>query len=103
MRERSPYTRTDPPNWGTSFSKGETRFNQFGTMEGVISRSEFLKHPDSFLIYGKGPASLNQGYLSQDKNQPLASGPGSAQAPRFSHLPNRIKTRLQRFQECGET
>jgi hypothetical protein len=45
MHERSPDTLEDLPNWGTTFSGGRARFEQFGTMEGAVLRSKSIFSP----------------------------------------------------------
>jgi hypothetical protein len=64
MRKRSPENPIDPPNYGMSFREGKARFNQFETMEGVVSGSKFLNNPGPFPKDGWEP-------VLQEKRQSL--------------------------------
>ena len=41
-------------------------FNQFGTMQGEVTRSDFITEPGAFIVAGRVPISLSRGYQSQD-------------------------------------
>jgi hypothetical protein len=77
----------DEPYMGTSFGQGGGGFNQFGSMEGAVCGSDFLRNPDPSTLDVTEPVSSSRGYQSQGK--------GSAGTPRSSHVAKR--TRLQRF------
>jgi hypothetical protein len=74
---------------------GRGRFDQFGTMEGAMSGSEFLTNSGHFQAPNGIPVSLSCGYQSQD---PLA-----AAAHRFSHAPSQARSMLLPFGERAET
>jgi hypothetical protein len=77
----------DEPYMDTSFGQGGGGFNQFGSMEGAVSRSDFLRNPGLSILDVTEPVSSNRGYQSQER--------GSVGASRSSYVAKR--TRLQRF------
>jgi hypothetical protein len=83
----------DEPYLGTSFGQGGGGFNQFGSMEGVVSGSDFFRNPGLSILDGTKPVSSSRGYQSQER--------GYAGAPRSSHVAKR--TRLQRFMQGGRS
>jgi hypothetical protein len=83
----------DEPYMGTSFGQGGGGFNQFGSMEGAVSGSGFLRNPGLSTLDVTEPVSSSRGYQSQER--------GSAGAPRSSHVVKR--TRLQRFMQGGRS
>jgi hypothetical protein len=88
-----PNISEDEPYMGTSFGQGGGGFNQFGSMEGAISGSDFLINPGPSTLDVTEPVSSSRGYQSQER--------GSAGAPRSSHVGKR--TRLQRFMQGGRS
>jgi hypothetical protein len=77
----------DEPYLGTSFGQGSGGFNQFGSMEGAVSGSDFLRNLGPTTLDGMEPVSSSRGYQSQER--------GYAGAPKSSHVAKR--TRFQRF------
>jgi hypothetical protein len=86
---RYPNISKDELYLGTSFRQGGGRFNQFRSMEGAISGSDFLNNPGPSTLDGIEPASLSRGYESQQRRD--------AGVPRSSHVAS--QTRLQRFKQ----
>jgi hypothetical protein len=83
----------DEPYMGTSFGQGGGGFNQFGSTEGAISGSDFLRNPGPSTLDVTEPVSSSRGFQSQEK--------GSVGVPRSSHVAKR--TRLQRFMQGGRS
>jgi hypothetical protein len=52
-RERSFDTQEDTPSRDTLFREGSGRFNQFGTMQGEVSRFELITDPGVFVADGR--------------------------------------------------
>jgi hypothetical protein len=78
---------------GTSFGQGGGGFNQFGSMEGALSGSDFLSNPGPSAFHSSEPVSSNRGYESRQR--------GDTGAPRSSNVANR--SRLQRFKQGGRS
>jgi hypothetical protein len=83
----------DEPFMGISFGQGGGGFNQFGSMEGAVSRSDFLRNPGPSNLDVTELVSSSRGYQSQER--------GYAGAPRSSHITKH--TRLQRFMQGGKS
>jgi hypothetical protein len=55
-------SREDTPYLGTLVGEGSREFNQFGTMQGEVTRSELFTDPDIFTAEGGNLVSSSQGY-----------------------------------------
>jgi hypothetical protein len=54
----------DEPYMGTSFGQGGGGFNQFGSMEGAVFGSDFLRNPGLSILDVTEPVSSSRGYQS---------------------------------------
>jgi hypothetical protein len=57
--ERPHDSHQDSETLGTLFGEGSGGFNQFGTMQGEVTRSELFTDPDVFAAEGGNPVSLS--------------------------------------------
>jgi hypothetical protein len=92
---RSHDSREDTPYLGTLVGEWSQGFNQFGIMQGEVTRSKLFMDPDIFVAKGGNPVSSSRGYQSQ-----FLSGSGPC---RGGHICSKKKSRLHPFREQGET
>jgi hypothetical protein len=59
---RSHDSREDTPYLGTLVGEGSQEFNQFGTMQGEVTRSKLFTDLDIFVTEAGNPVSSSRGY-----------------------------------------